>query len=90
MGWNDPDGTATTSEIAREEFRENIGEALVLPREIYNEVARVHNQEAREIGHLSQQVSTVHGESSVDEERKLVFKQRKVYTIPSKGLWSGR
>jgi len=57
----DPDVTATTSEIAREELGDYLGEPLVLPREVYNEAARVHNDEAREEGHPSQVVSTVHG-----------------------------
>jgi len=77
----DPDGTATTSEIAQE-GRNAMGEPMELPREIYNEAARMHNQEAREIGHPSQIVSTVHGGSSVDEEGNLVYKQPRVYTIP--------
>jgi hypothetical protein len=82
----DSEGTATTSEInmeGREEEGEQQGQALVLPREIFNEAARIHNQEAREEGHPSQIVSTVHGGSSVDDEGHLVYKQPRVYTIPS-------
>jgi len=76
----DPDGTATTSEIAREEIEE--GRTMVLERGLFNQAARIHNQETREQGHPSQAVSTVHGGSSVDEEGNLVYKQPQVYTIP--------
>jgi len=41
----------------------------------------VHNQDAREQGHPSEEVSTVHGERCVDEECNLVHKQPRVYTI---------
>jgi hypothetical protein len=77
----DPDGTATTSEIA-EEGKEGRG-ALVLPRDVFNDLARHHNQEAKNTDHESQLVSTVHGGSSVDEEGRLVYKQPRVHTIPS-------
>jgi len=86
------DGTATTSEIARgvsedeeKDPRGNESErgALVLPRSVYNDLARYHNREAKDTGHVSQVVSTVHGGSSVDEEGNLVYKQPRVYTIPS-------
>jgi len=79
----DPDGTATTSEIAREELGEYLGGPVVLAREVYNETARMHNEEARETGHQSQIVSTVHGGSSMDKKGELVYKQPRVYTIPS-------
>jgi len=79
----DPDGKATTSEIAREELGDYLGGPVVLPREVYNKTARMHNDEAREKGHPSQIVLTVHSGSSVDEEGNLVYKQPRVYTIPS-------
>jgi hypothetical protein len=69
----DQDGTATTSEIAREEGENE--SAIVLERGLFNQAARMHNQEAREQGHSSQAVSTVHGGSSVDEEGNWVYKQ---------------
>jgi len=86
-----PDGTATTSEIANEltdlqkhdEEEEGQGPAMVLDRELYNQAARIHNREAREQRHPSQEVTTVHGGSSVDKGENLVYKQWRVYTIPS-------
>jgi len=69
---------------------EALGGPMVLPRDVYNETARMHNEEARETGHLSQIVSTVHGGSSVDEEGNLVYKQLRVYTIPSTPRMSAR
>jgi len=62
---------------------EALGRPVVLPRDIFNEAVRIHNEEAREQGHLSQICPTVHGGSSVDEEGNLVYKQPRVYTIPS-------
>jgi len=82
-GAHDLDGTATTSEIAREGADDMMGGLVVLPREIYNEAVRMHNQEAREVGHDSQAVSTVHGGSSVDEKGNLVYEQPRIYMIPS-------
>jgi len=73
---------ATTSEPVGEDVNEYLGGPVVLPRNVYNETARMHNQEAREIEHPSQIVSTVHGGSSIDEEGNLVYKQPKVYMIP--------
>jgi len=74
----------TTGPDSNQETPNNcLGEPIVLPRDVYNETARMHNQEAREIGHPSQIVSTVHGGSSVDEEGNLVYKQPRVYTILS-------
>jgi len=77
----DPDGTATTSEIAQEGMEDALGGPVVLPRDVFNEAARMHNKEA--VGHPSQMVSTVHGGSSVDEDGNQVYKQPRVYTIPS-------
>jgi len=77
----DSDGTATTSEIAQEGRKEYMGGQVVLPRDVFNEAVRMHNKEAVE--HPSQIVSTVHGGSSVDDEGNLVYKQPRVYTIPS-------
>jgi len=62
---------------------EALGGPVVLPRDVYNEAARMHNKEAQEQGHLSQVVSTVHGRSSVDEDGNEVYKQPRVYMIPS-------
>jgi hypothetical protein len=50
IGRLDPDGTATTSDIAQEPADDGLGGPVVLPREVYNEAARMHNQEARERG----------------------------------------
>jgi len=89
-GLEDPDGMATNSEIAHEleqlrndDEEEGQPPPVILPRGIYNEAARMHNQEAEEKGHSSQIVSTVHGGSSVDDEGNRVYKQPRVYTIAS-------
>jgi len=42
----------------------------------------MHNQEAREEAHPSQEVSTVHGRSSRDKEGNQVYKQHRVCMIP--------
>jgi len=61
----DPDGTATTSEIFREEVGEYLGkgqpEAVVLPREVYNMEVRIHNAEVRAAGHPRQILEPVLG-----------------------------
>jgi len=82
----DSEGTATTSEIAQEGMEDALGGPVVLPREVFNDAVRMHNKEA--VGHPRQMVSTVHGGSSVDEEGNQVYKQPRVYTIPS--MRSGR
>jgi len=79
----DPDGTATTSEIAQEPAEDCLGGPLVLPWEGFNETVRMHNQKAKDMGHLSQILSTVHGGGSLDEEGNRVYKQPRVYKIPS-------
>jgi len=60
-----------------------MGGPVVLPRAVYNEMVRMHNDEAKQQGLLSQIISTVHGGSSMDEEGNLVSKQPRVYTILS-------
>jgi len=79
----DLDGTATTSEIAREGENDFLGRPVVLPREVYNEAARAHNQELRDMGRQSQEIPTEHGGSSIDDEGNLVYKPPRVYTIPN-------
>jgi len=81
----DPDGTAMTTKIAREELGDYLGGPVVLPRNVFNNTVRMQNDEAREKGHPSHLVSTVHSGSSMDEEGNLVYKQLRVYTIPSDG-----
>jgi len=83
MGRNqlDPDETATTSEIDREEPGDCLGGPVVHPREVYNEMARMHNEEARDTEHSSELMSTVHGRSIVDEDGNSVYKQPRVYKI---------
>jgi len=73
------------------EFESNaLGGPMVLPRNVYNETVRMHNEKARETGHHSPILSTVHGGSSVDEDGNLVYKQPRVYTIPSTPRMSAR
>jgi len=59
----DPDGTATTSEIAREELGEYLGQeqpaAVTVTREIFNQGVRIHNAEQRAAGHPSQVMELV-------------------------------
>jgi len=67
----DPDGTATSSEIAREELGDYLGvqqEAVSLTREQFNQGVRIHNAEMRAEGHPSQVIELVWGENSVIDE----------------------
>jgi len=53
----DPDGTATTSEVTREElgsYRGGDETAVTLTREAFNQGIRIHNAEMVKAGHLSQ------------------------------------
>jgi len=64
----DPDGTATTSEIAREELGDYLGvqpAAVTLTREQYNQGVRIHNAEVRAEGHPSQVIEPIWRENSV-------------------------
>jgi len=67
----DPDRTATTSEIAREDVGEFLGKeqpkAVVLPREVYNMGVRIHNAEVRAAGHPSQIMEPVFGTALCEE-----------------------
>jgi len=67
----DPDGTATTSEIAREELGDYLGvqpAAVNLTREQYNQGVRIHNAEVRADGHPSQVIEPIWRENSVIDE----------------------
>jgi len=67
----DPDGTATTSEIAREELGDYLGvqpAAVTLTREQYNQGVRIHNAEVRAEGHPSQVIEPIWSENSVIDE----------------------
>ena len=67
----DPDGTATTSEIAREELGDYLGvqqAAVTLTREQFNQGVRIHNAEAMAEGHLSQIIEPIWRENSVIDE----------------------
>jgi len=82
----DPDGTATTSEIAREECEKDQQlveqpEAVTLPREVFNQAVRIHNKEARESGHPSQVIEPVWGPSKRDKYGRPL--EGKVHTISS-------
>jgi len=58
----DPDGTATTSEIAREQLGDYLGvqqAAVTLTREQFNQGVRIHNAEAMAGGHLSQIIEPI-------------------------------
>jgi len=81
----DPDGTATTSEIAREELGDYLGvqpAAVTLTREQFNHGVRIHNAEMRAEGHLSQVIEPIWRENSVIDE----YRNRRdhaVHTISS-------
>jgi len=83
----DPDGTATTSEIAREELRDYLGEvqpvAVTLTREQFNQGVRIHNAEARAAGHPSQIMEPVLGTPPCDEYGNNRSQQHSVHTISS-------
>ena len=67
----DPDGTATTSEVAREELGDYLGvqpAAVTLTREQYNQGVRIHNAEVMAEGHLSQIIEPIWRENSVIDE----------------------
>jgi len=69
----DPDGTATTSEIGREELGDYLGlgeqpAAVTLTREQYNHGVRIHNAEVMAEGHLSQIIEPIWRENSVIDE----------------------
>jgi len=67
----DPDGTATTSEIAREELGDYLGvqqAAVTLTREQFNQGVRIHNAEVRAEGHPSQVIEPIWSENSVIDE----------------------
>jgi len=83
----DPDGTATTSEIAREELGDYLGEeqpaAVTLTREQFNQGVRIHNTEAMAAGNLSQIMEPVLGTPPCDEYRNRRSQQHSVHTITS-------
>ena len=67
----DPDGTATTSEIAREELGDYLGvqqAAVTLTREQFNQGVRIHNAEVMAEGRLSQIIEPIWRENSVIDE----------------------
>jgi hypothetical protein len=68
-GLPDPDGTATTSEIAREREEQLVKqpEAVTLLREVFNQAVRIHNKEVRESGHPSQVIEPVWGPAKRDK-----------------------
>jgi len=83
----DPDGTATTSEIAPEELGDYLGEvqpaAVTLTREQFNQGVRIHNAEARAAGHPSQVMEPVLGTPPGDEYGNRRSQQHSVHTILS-------
>jgi len=67
----DPDGTATTSEIAREELGDYQGvqpAAVILTREQFNQGVRIHNAEVRAEGHPSQAIEPIWATAQVIDE----------------------
>jgi len=67
----DPDGTATTSEIPREELGDDLEvqpAAVVLTREQFNQGVRIHNAEVRADGHPSQVIEPVWATAQVVDE----------------------
>jgi len=84
----DPDGTATTSEIAREgvdEEREQAValDAVTLPREVFNRVIYDNNRKARETGHPSQVMELVLGAAPCDKFGQRFSQMDRVQTISS-------
>jgi len=85
----DPDGTVTTSEIARGELEvgEYLGEeqlaAVTLTRQDFNRGVRIHNAEARAAGDLSQIMEPVLGPVPCDEYGNRFSQQHDVQTILS-------
>jgi len=83
----DPDGTATTSEIAREELGDYLAEgqpaAVTLTREQFNEGVRIHNAEVMAEGHLSQIMEPVLGTPPCDEYGNRRSQQHSVHMISS-------
>jgi len=81
------DGTATTSEIAHEEVGNDLGgEAITLPRALFNQGIRIHNAEVRAAGHPSQIMEPVLGEAPCDEYGNRRSQQHDVHTISSDDL----
>jgi len=67
----DPDGTATTSEIAREELGDYLGvqqAAVTLTREQFNQGVRIQSAEVRAEGHPSQVIEPIWGTAEVIDE----------------------
>jgi len=67
----DPDGTATTSEVAQEELGDYLGvqpAAVTLTREQFNQGVRIHNAEVRAEGHPSQAIEPIWGTAQVIDE----------------------
>jgi len=86
----DPDGTATTLEIAREELGDYLGEdqstaaaAVTLTREQFNQGVRIHNAEVRAAGHPSQIMEQVLGPAPCDEHGNRFSQQHEVHNISS-------
>jgi len=69
----DPDGTATTSEITREELGDYLGleeqpAVVTLTREQFNQGVRIHNAEVRAAGNPSQVIEPIWGTAQVIDE----------------------
>jgi hypothetical protein len=80
----DPDGRATTSEIAREDIEEE-GEvqqvAVTLTRQDFNRGVKIHNAEVRAEGHPSQQMEPVLGPAPCNEYGNRFRREAEVHTI---------
>jgi hypothetical protein len=87
--FEDSEGTATTSEIAREghedEEKQMVEQpaAITLPREVFKQAVRIHNKEARETGHPSQVVEPVWGPAKRDKYGRPLIEEAQVHTISS-------
>jgi len=80
----DPDGTATTSEVAREELGSYMGgdeTTVTLTREAFDQGIRIHNAEMVKAGHLSQIMEPVLPVNADENGNRLG--KVKVYTISS-------
>jgi len=83
----DPDGTATTSEIAREDLGDFLGEcqlaAVTLTREQFNQGVRIDNAKVRAAGHPRQIMEPVLGTAKCDEYGNRLSQQANIHTISS-------
>jgi len=83
----DPDGTATTSEVARKELGDYLAESqpalVMVSREAFNHGIRIQKAEMRAEGLLSQVMEPVLGAIPCDEYGNTFSQEQKIHTISS-------